>query len=50
MLCAICKPLHTKITELIKDKLYQADNEIYLLGETTQKDLDLIKTQKSTSI
>ena len=46
MLCATCKPLHTKITELIKDKLYQADNEIYLLAEIDRKNLKPYKDRK----
>ena len=46
MLCATCKPLHTEIKEIIKDKLYQADNEIYLLGEVTQDELEPYKDQK----
>ena len=46
MLCATCKPLHTKIIEIIKDKLYQADTEIYLLAEVTQEDLEPHKELK----
>ena len=46
MLCATCKPLHTKIIELIKDKLYKADNEIYLLGKIDREKLEPYKDQK----
>ena len=39
MLCATCKPLHTQIKEVIKDKLYFIDDEVYLLGEVNVEDL-----------
>ena len=37
MLSATCKPLHCKIECLIKDVLYRADNELYLLANATEK-------------
>ncbi|AJI47946.1 hypothetical protein [Francisella philomiragia] len=46
MLCATCKPLHTKIETLITDKLYKADNEIYLLGSVDKSELEKYKDLK----
>jgi adenine-specific DNA-methyltransferase len=46
MLCATCKPLHTKIETLIADKLYKADNEIYLLAPVDKAELDKYKDLK----
>ena len=46
MLCATCKPLHTKIETLIADKLYKADNEIYLLDNISREELDKYKDFK----
>ncbi|MBK2112061.1 site-specific DNA-methyltransferase [Francisella tularensis subsp. novicida FSC159] len=46
MLCATCKPLHTKIETLIADKLYKADNEIYLLGSVDKPQLEIFKDLK----
>ena len=46
MLCATCKPLHTKIEVLITDKLYKADNEIYLLDNISREELDKYKDLK----
>ncbi|OJA03228.1 site-specific DNA-methyltransferase, partial [Bathymodiolus thermophilus thioautotrophic gill symbiont] len=40
MLVATCKTLDTKIECLIKNKLYQADNEIYLLANVDSKVLE----------
>ncbi|AXA34156.1 site-specific DNA-methyltransferase [Francisella adeliensis] len=40
MLCATCKPLHTKIETLIEDKLYKTDNEMYLLGNIDKSELN----------
>ncbi len=40
MLCATCKTLDSKIDCLIKDKLYQADNEIYLLANVSDDELE----------
>ncbi|WP_424946394.1 site-specific DNA-methyltransferase [Candidatus Spongiihabitans sp.] len=40
MLCATCKTLDSKIECLIKDKLYQADNEIYLLANVSNDELE----------
>ncbi|MFT4694735.1 MAG: adenine-specific DNA-methyltransferase [Francisella sp.] len=46
MLCATCKPLHAKIEMLIVDKLYKADNEIYLLAPVDKAELDKYKDLK----
>ncbi|MBY7735000.1 site-specific DNA-methyltransferase [Francisella philomiragia] len=46
MLCATCKPLHTKIETLITDRLYKADNEIYLLGSVDKSQLEIFKDLK----
>ncbi|ABK90358.1 site-specific DNA-methyltransferase [Francisella tularensis subsp. novicida] len=46
MLCATCKPLHTKIETLITDKLYKAGNEIYLLGSVDKSQLEIFKDLK----
>lgn len=40
MLCATCKTLDSKIECLIKDKLYRADNEIYLLANVDSDQLE----------
>ena len=44
MLCATPKPLHTKIKEVKKDKLYlttdsEGKQNVYVLGEITEEDL-----------
>ena len=36
MLCATCKPLDTPIECLVENLLYEADNELYLLGKVPQ--------------
>ena len=43
MICATGKPLHTKIETIIKDKIYKADDDIYILGEIETKDLERYK-------
>jgi hypothetical protein len=40
MLCATCKPLHTKIAEIIKDKLYLADGELYVIANIDSSKLE----------
>ena len=37
MLSATCKPLHCRIECLIKDVLYRADNELYLLANVAEE-------------
>ena len=46
MLCATCKPLDTPIEVIEEDKLYQADNEIYVLGEVLGEKLEEYKNLK----
>ena len=46
MLCATCKPLHAPIETLIKDKLYKADDEMYILGEVNPEELEKYKDLK----
>ena len=46
MLCATGKPLHTKIEEVVKDKLYKAGDEVYLLGEVSAEELESYKELK----
>ena len=40
MLCATCKTLDSKIECLIEDKLYQANDEIYLLANVSHDELE----------
>ncbi len=46
MLCATGKSLDVKIEEIIKDKLYKADGEYYLLGQIPKNELDKYKDYK----
>ncbi len=50
MLCATCKTLDTKINEIIKDKVYKADNEIYILANIKTDDLSKISNIKNLKI
>ena len=40
MLCATCKKLDSQIQEIIQEKLYQVDDEIYMVSEVSMTDLE----------
>ena len=46
MLAATCKPLDTKIDCLIRNKLYEADGELYLLANIPPKNLEKYRGRK----
>jgi adenine-specific DNA-methyltransferase len=46
MLAATCKPLDTPVKEIKKGSIYKADNEIYLLGNVTKKEIEQYKDLK----
>lgn len=46
MFCATCKALETPIEKIEKDKVYRADNEIYVLGNPKKTDLTQYKDSK----
>ena len=46
MLCATCKTLDTRIECIVENKIYKADNEIYLLAAVSPEQLEPYKSHK----